>query len=111
MTRSLSNSGNEKNCSIYVGSHNPLYNEPSDPEKYFSDSAGSDDIDLENEGDSHPPNGGEKFDQVEQVLTTNAGGSVEEQMAQLTAALHKRRKSWPLFVNKWQIMPIEGLKE
>jgi len=77
----------KKNCSVYVGSYNPLYNEPSDPEKYFSNIAGSDDTILDKEDDSHPPNGGDKSDHVEQVLTTNTGDSVEEQMAQLTAAL------------------------
>jgi len=78
VTRGLSNFGNEENCLTYIGSYNPLYNEPSNHKNNFYDIAASNDMNQEKYDDSHPPNGGDKPDNIEQVLATNVGSSDEE---------------------------------
>jgi hypothetical protein len=77
VTRSLTSSGNE---SIFIGSYNPLYSGFTRHENELWDAASSSGL-LHIEGrPSH----------VEQVLATNEGQMVEEQMAQLTAVLQQK---------------------
>jgi hypothetical protein len=74
VTRSLTSSGNE---SIFIGSYNPLYSGFTRHENELWDAASSSGLLRIEGGPSH----------VEQVLATNEGQMVEEQMAQLTAVL------------------------
>ena len=66
-------------------------------------------MNQEKQDDSHPPNGGDKPDNIEQVLATNVGSSDEEQIAQLRVAL-KKREELAALRKQMQIMPMEGMK-
>jgi hypothetical protein len=77
VTRSLTCLGNE---SIFIGSYNPLYSGFTRHENELWDAVGSSGL-LRIEG---------KPGHAEQVLATNEGQMVEEQMAQLTAVLQHK---------------------
>ncbi|TVU51241.1 hypothetical protein EJB05_02652, partial [Eragrostis curvula] len=81
VTRSQTNSGNMENNLMFVGSYNPLYNDLHGPENELLDTAGSSDVPPRLEGEPS---------QVEQVLATNDGRSVDEQMDHLTATLQQK---------------------
>jgi hypothetical protein len=77
VTRSLTSLGNE---SIFIGYYNPLYSDVTRRENELWDDAGSSGL-LHIEG---------RLSHVEQVLATNEGQTIEEQMAQLTAILQQK---------------------
>jgi hypothetical protein len=104
VTRSLTNSGNSENNMIYVGSYNPLFDDHSNFENKSLDvadstnlnpSSGEDpqtatDDDLRSPHSEGEPSESER--DAEQVLTTNQGQSVEEQMNQMMAALQQKEE-------------------
>jgi len=100
MTRSQTNSGNSKNHAIYVGSYNPLFNDHSNFKNELLDTAGSVDLNPPNGGDPQASSGegspslhSESVSgEAEQVLATNHGQSVEEQMKQMMAALQQKEE-------------------
>jgi hypothetical protein len=88
VTRSRTNSGNMEDRSIYVGSYNPLYNEPTNVENDLVNTAGSDEP---KDDESHSQNGN-SGPTHEEVLMANSGGSAEQQVAQLEAALRQKEE-------------------
>jgi hypothetical protein len=77
-----------ENRSIYVGSYNPLYNEPTNAENDLVDTAGSDEP---KDDKSHTENG-DGGPTHEEVLMASSGGSAEEQVAQLEAVLRQKEE-------------------
>jgi hypothetical protein len=77
VTCSLTSLGNE---SIFIGSYNLLYSDFTRRENELCDAAGSSGLLHIEGGPSH----------VEEVLATNEGQTIEEQMAQLTAILQQK---------------------
>jgi hypothetical protein len=77
VTRSLTSLGNE---SIFIRSSNPPYSVFVRPENELWDAVGSSGLLCIEGGPSH----------VEQLLATNEGQTVQEQMAQLTAILQQK---------------------
>ncbi|KAG2589915.1 hypothetical protein PVAP13_5NG333200 [Panicum virgatum] len=92
VTRSKTSSGNEKKYSIYVGSYNPLYNEPSHANNELWDTAGSDGRNSPKEDETCIQKCGDEPNCIEQVLMANSGSSAEEQLAQLTEALRQKEE-------------------
>jgi hypothetical protein len=74
--------------SIYVGSYNPLYNEPTNVENDLVDTAGSDEP---KDDRSHTQNG-DGGPSHEEVLMANSGGSAEQQVAELEVALRQKEE-------------------
>jgi hypothetical protein len=87
VTRSRTNAGNMEDRSIYVGSYNPLYNEPTNVENDLVNTAGSDEP---KDDESHSQNG--NSGPTHEVLMANSGGSAEQQVAQLEAALRQKEE-------------------
>ena len=100
VTRSLTSSGNSRNNTIYVGSYNPLFDDHSNFENELLDTAGSADLNPLNGEDPQASSGNgspssyseSEPSSAEQVLATNQGQSVEEQMNQMMAALQQKEE-------------------
>jgi len=100
VTRSQTSSGNLQNHAIYVGSYNPLFNDHSNIENELLDTAGSTDPNPPNGEDpqapsdigSHSSHNESEPSEAEQVLATNDGQSVQEQMNQMMAALQQKEE-------------------
>jgi len=100
VTQSLTNSGNSRNNTIYVGSYNPLFDDHSNFENELLDTAGSADLNPLNGEDPQASSGNgspssyseSEPSSAEQVLATNQGQSVEEQMNQMMAALQQKEE-------------------
>jgi hypothetical protein len=100
VTRSQTNSGNSKNHEIYVGSYNPLFDDHSNFKNELLDTAGSadpnppngDDPQTSSDDGSPSPHSESESGSAEQVLATNHGQSVEEQMNQMMAALQQKEE-------------------
>jgi len=97
------NSGNSRNNTIYVGSYNPLFDDHSNFENELLDTAGSadpnplngEDPQASSEDGSPSPHSGSEPGNAEQVLATNEGQSVEEQMNRMMAALQQKEEELP----------------
>jgi hypothetical protein len=92
VTHSLTSLGNE---SILIGSSNPLYSDFTRPENELWVAAGSSGL-LRIEGGPS---------RVEQVLATNEGQTIEEQMAQLIAIVQQKEDE--LAAPRQQIAALE----
>jgi len=100
VTQSLTNSSNSRNNTIYVGSYNPLFDDYSNIENELLDTAGSADLNPLNgedpqassEDGSPSPHSESEPGDVEQVLATNEGQSVVEQMNRMMDALQQKEE-------------------
>ena len=89
------NSGNSRNNTIYVGSYNPLFDDHSNFENELLDTAGSadpnplngEDPQASSEDGSPSPHSESEPGDAKQVLATNEGQYIEEQMNQMMVAL------------------------